>query len=211
MLVMGSALWRMNLLVLWTMESNRYFSLVFCSSEPYLEVYSNLYYLLAQSEEMNATDKWAGFVLTKEGEEFVQQNAKLIKYDLIYNLLRLESWQKLANIYDEVMFCYSSVSPNGRQFSTGGSSYHALRSYLISLFFVLLLGTQEVDLLLNDGSKQINVLGWRKNAALSERVEASRRRSRRCLLMTSALAKTADQQVCFTLIICGRRFFFCYI
>ncbi|XP_004245382.2 calcineurin-binding protein 1 [Solanum lycopersicum] len=123
------------------------------SSEPYLEVYSNLYYLLALSEEMNATDKWAGFVLTKEGAEFVQQNAKLIKYDLIYNLLRLESWQKLANIYDE-----------------------------------------EVDLLLNDGSKQINVLGWRKNAALSERVEASRRRSRRCLLMTSALAKTADQQ-----------------
>ncbi|PHT74111.1 hypothetical protein T459_21388, partial [Capsicum annuum] len=122
-------------------------------SEQYLEVYSNLYYLLAQSEEMNATDKWAGFVLTKEGEEFVQQNANLIKYDLIYNLLRLESWQKLANIYDE-----------------------------------------EVDLLLNDGSKQINVLGWRKNAALSERVEASRRRSRRCLLMTSALAKTADQQ-----------------
>nr|XP_016504943.1 PREDICTED: uncharacterized protein LOC107822878 [Nicotiana tabacum] len=123
------------------------------SSEPYLEVYSNLYYLLAQSEEMNATDKWAGFVLTKEGEEFVQQNANLIKYDLIYNLLRLESWQKLANIYDE-----------------------------------------EVDLLLNDGSKQINVLGWRKNAVLSERVEASRRRSRRCLLMTLALAKTADQQ-----------------
>ncbi|MCD7464840.1 hypothetical protein HAX54_053492, partial [Datura stramonium] len=123
------------------------------SSEPYLEVYSNLYYLLAQSEEMNATDKWAGFVLTKEGEEFVQQNANLIKYDLVYNLLRLESWQKLANIYDE-----------------------------------------EVDLLLNDGSKQINVLGWRKNAALSERVEASRRRSRRCLLMTLALAKTADQQ-----------------
>ncbi|KAK4365083.1 hypothetical protein RND71_016441 [Anisodus tanguticus] len=123
------------------------------SSEPYLEVYSNLYYLLAQSEEMNATDKWAGFVLTKEGEDFVQQNANLIKYDLIYNLLRLESWQKLANIYDE-----------------------------------------EVDLLLNDGSKQINALGWRKNAALSERVEASRRRSRRCLLMTSALAKTADEQ-----------------
>ncbi|CAN4127975.1 unnamed protein product [Withania somnifera] len=79
------------------------------SSEPYLEVYSNLYYLLAQSEEMNATDKWAGFVLTKDGEEFVQHNANLIKYDLIYNLLRLESWQKLANIYDEVRtFCYLS-------------------------------------------------------------------------------------------------------
>lgn len=35
---------------------------------------------------------------------------------------------------------------------------------------------QEVDLLLNDGSKQINV--------------TSRRRSRRCLLMTMALAQT---------------------
>lgn len=51
---------------------------------------------------MSATDKWPGFVLTKEGEEFVQQNAKLFKYDLIYNPLRFESWQRLGNIYDEV-------------------------------------------------------------------------------------------------------------
>ncbi|KAI3468164.1 hypothetical protein Pfo_024827 [Paulownia fortunei] len=123
------------------------------SSDPYLEVYRNLYYLLAQSEEMSATDKWAGFVLTKEGEEFVEHNANLFKYDLLYNPLRFESWQRLANIYDE-----------------------------------------EVDLLLNDGSKQINVLGWRKNDTLPQRVEASRRRSRRCLLMTLALAKTAIQQ-----------------
>ncbi|CAH9121246.1 unnamed protein product [Cuscuta epithymum] len=123
------------------------------SSDPYLEVYSNLYYLLAQSEELSATDKWAGFVLTKEGDDFVQQNANLFKYDLLYNPFRLESWQRLGNIYDE-----------------------------------------EVDLLLNDGSKQINVLGWRNNSKLSERVEASRRRSRRCLLMTLALAKTAVQQ-----------------
>ncbi|XP_059645535.1 calcineurin-binding protein 1 isoform X2 [Cornus florida] len=123
------------------------------SSDPYLEVYCNLYYLLAQSEEMSATDKWAGFVLTKEGEEFVDQNAKLFKYDLLYNPLRFESWQRLANIYDE-----------------------------------------EVDLLLNDGSKQINVEAWRRNAALPQRVEASRRRSRRCLLMTLALAKTSVQQ-----------------
>ncbi|XP_031102480.1 calcineurin-binding protein 1 [Ipomoea triloba] len=123
------------------------------SSEPYLEVYSNLYYLLALSEELSATDKWAGFVLTKDGEDFVQQSANLFKYDLLYNPFRLESWQRLGNIYDE-----------------------------------------EVDLLLNDGSKQINVLGWRKNATLPERVEASRRRSRRCLLMTLALARTAVQQ-----------------
>ncbi|KAL0311913.1 UNVERIFIED_CONTAM: Calcineurin-binding protein 1 [Sesamum radiatum] len=123
------------------------------SPDPYQEVYRNLYYLLAQSEEISATDKWAGFVLTKEGEEFVEHNANLFKYDLLYNPMRFESWQRLANMYDE-----------------------------------------EVDLLLNDGSKQINVLGWRKNATLPQRVETSRRRSRRCLLMTLALAKTATQQ-----------------
>ncbi|CAL5360391.1 unnamed protein product [Camellia sinensis] len=113
------------------------------SSDPYLEVYCNLYYLLAQ----------AGFVLTKEGEEFVERDANLFKYDLQYNPLRFESWQRLANIYDE-----------------------------------------EVDLLLNDGSKQINIIGWRKNSILPHRVETSRRRSRRCLLMTLALAKTSAQQ-----------------
>ncbi|CAL5438071.1 unnamed protein product [Camellia sinensis] len=113
------------------------------SSDPYLEVYCNLYYLLAQ----------AGFVLTKEGEEFVEQDANLFKYDLQYNPLRFESWQRLANISDK-----------------------------------------EVDLLLNDGSKQINVIGWRKNSILPHRVETSRRRSRRCLLMTLALAKTSAQQ-----------------
>lgn len=123
------------------------------SSEPYLEVYSNLYYFLALSEEMSASDKWPGFVLTKEGEEFVQHNANLFKYDLLYNPLRFESWQRLADIYDE-----------------------------------------EVDLLLNDGSKHINVAGWRKNATLPQRVETSRRRSRRCLLMSLALAKTSAEQ-----------------
>ncbi|XP_015934967.1 calcineurin-binding protein 1 isoform X2 [Arachis duranensis] len=122
-------------------------------SEPYLEVYCNLYYFLALSEEMSATDKWPGFVLTKEGEEFVEQNAKLFKYDLMYNPLRFESWQRLGNIYDE-----------------------------------------EVDLLLNDGSKHVNVVAWRKNPTLSSRVETSRRRSRRCLLMSLALAKTSAQQ-----------------
>ncbi|KAL8264591.1 hypothetical protein R6Q59_022721 [Mikania micrantha] len=123
------------------------------SSEPYMDVYRNLYYLLAQSEEMSATDKWAGFVLTKEGEEFVQQTAKLFKYDLLFNPSRFESWKSLATIYDE-----------------------------------------EVDLLLNDGSKQINVTGWRKNETFAQRVDTSRRRSRRCLLMTLALAKTEIQQ-----------------
>ncbi|XP_019417035.1 PREDICTED: uncharacterized protein LOC109328168 isoform X1 [Lupinus angustifolius] len=122
-------------------------------SEPYLEVYCNLYYFLAVSEETSATDKWPGFVLTKEGEEFVKQNTKLFKYDLMYNPLRFESWQRLGNFYDE-----------------------------------------EVDLLLNDGSKHVNVVGWRKTSTLSERVETSRRRSRRCLLMSLALAKTSAQQ-----------------
>lgn len=59
----------------------------------------------------------------------------------------------------------------------------------------LLLWKQEVDLLLNDGSKHINVAGWRKNVTLPQRVETSRRRSRRCLLMSLALAKTSSQQV----------------
>lgn len=78
-----------------------------CSSDPYLDVYRNLYYLLAQSEEVSASDKWPGFVLTKEGEDFVQQNANLFKYDLLYNPLRFESWEKLGNIYDEASFFQS--------------------------------------------------------------------------------------------------------
>lgn len=49
--------------------------------------------------------------------------------------------------------------------------------------------------MLNDGSKHINVAGWRKNASLPLRVETSRRRSKRCLFMSLALAKTSDQRV----------------
>lgn len=124
-----------------------------CSSETYMEVYENLYYLIGQAEDTSATDKYPGFVLKKEGEEFVEQNSNLCKYDLLYNPLRFESWHKLANIYDE-----------------------------------------EVDLLLNDGSKHINILDWRKNASLTQRVEIGRRRSRRCLLMSLSLAKASDQQ-----------------
>ncbi|KAL2940174.1 Calcineurin-binding protein 1 [Bienertia sinuspersici] len=123
------------------------------SCEPYMDVYGDLYYLLAQAEETSATDKWPGFVLTKEGEDYVEQSTNLSKYDLLFNPLRFESWQRLANIYDE-----------------------------------------EVDLLLNDGSKNINVTGWRKNTSLPQRVDTSRRRSRRCLLMSLALAKTSEQQ-----------------
>ena len=52
-------------------------------------------------------------------------------------------------------------------------------------------------MLLNDGSKHINVAGWRKNSTLPQRVETSRRRSRRCLLMSLALAKTSAQQVSY--------------
>lgn len=50
-------------------------------------------------------------------------------------------------------------------------------------------------MLLNDGSKHINVTGWRKNVTLPQRIETSRRMSRRCLLMSLALAKTSEQQV----------------
>ncbi|KAF8681835.1 hypothetical protein HU200_045277 [Digitaria exilis] len=123
------------------------------SSEPYSDVYGNLYFYIAQSEDISATDKHAGFVLKKEGEEFVEQSANIFKYDLLYNPLRFESWQKLSNLYDE-----------------------------------------EVDLLLNDGSKHISILDWRTNTDLIRRVEMGRRHSRRCLLMSSLLAKTAPEQ-----------------
>ncbi|XP_066371477.1 calcineurin-binding protein 1 isoform X2 [Miscanthus floridulus] len=123
------------------------------SSEPYSDVYENLYYYIAQAEDISATDKHAGFVLKKEGEEFVEQSANIFKYDLLYNPLRFESWQKLSNLYDE-----------------------------------------EVDLLLNDGSKHISILDWRTNTDLIRRVEMGRRHSRRCLLMSSLLAKTAPDQ-----------------
>ena len=58
---------------------------------------------------------------------------------------------------------------------------------------------QEVDLLLNDGSKHITVMDWKKNTTLPQRVEIGRRRSCRCLLMSLALAKTLDQEVSFSL------------
>ncbi|RLN43312.1 uncharacterized protein C2845_PM01G32550 [Panicum miliaceum] len=123
------------------------------SSEPYSDVYGNLYFYIAQAEDISATDKHTGFVLKKEGEEFVEQSANIFKYDLLYNPLRFESWQKLSNLYDE-----------------------------------------EVDLLLNDGSKHISILDWRSNTDLIRRVEMGRRHSRRCLLMSSLLAKTAPEQ-----------------
>jgi calcineurin-binding protein cabin-1 len=81
-------------------------SIVWCSSEPYSDVYENLYYYIAQAEDISATDKHAGFVLKKEGEEFIEQSANIFKYDLLYNPLRFESWQKLSNLYDEVVSFY---------------------------------------------------------------------------------------------------------
>lgn len=119
----------------------------------YEEVHGNLYYLLTQVEETCASDKWPGFVFTKEGEEFVEQNARLFKYDLLYNFSRFESWHKLANLFDE-----------------------------------------EVDLMLNDGSKTCSAMEWHKNTRLMKRVETGRRRTRRCLLMSLALAKTPEQE-----------------
>ncbi|KAF0927405.1 hypothetical protein E2562_032713 [Oryza meyeriana var. granulata] len=129
------------------------FKKLYASSEPYSDVYGNLYHYIAQVEDISASDKYTGFVLKKEGGEFVQQSANLFKYDLLYNPLRFESWQKLANLYDE-----------------------------------------EVDLLLNDGSKHISILDWRTNTTLTQRVETGRRHSRRCLLMSLALAKTTSDK-----------------
>ena len=54
---------------------------------------------------------------------------------------------------------------------------------------------QEVDLMLNDGSKHINVVEWKKQSNLTQRVDISRRRSRCCSLMSLALATTPEQQV----------------
>jgi calcineurin-binding protein cabin-1 len=49
--------------------------------------------------------------------------------------------------------------------------------------------------LLNDGSKHISILDWRTNTTLIKRVEMGRRHSRRSLLMSLPLAKTAPQKV----------------
>ena len=99
--------------VIWNRISRGYTLTIFltnsCSSESYSDVYGNLYYIIAQAEDISASDKYTGFVLKKEGGEFVEQSANLFKYDLLYNPLRFESWQKLANLYDEVIFITSYV------------------------------------------------------------------------------------------------------
>ncbi|VAI01133.1 unnamed protein product [Triticum turgidum subsp. durum] len=124
------------------------------SSEPYSDVYGSLYHYIAEAEDTSPSDKYTGFVLKKEGGEFVEQSANLFKYDLLYNPLRFESWQRLSSLYDE-----------------------------------------EVDLLLNDGSKHISILDWRTNTPLIQRVEAGRRHSRRSLMMSLILARTIPDQV----------------
>lgn len=75
-----------------------------CSSEPYSDVYGSLYHYIAEAEDTSPSDKYTGFVLKKEGGEFVEQSANLFKYDLLYNPLRFESWQRLSSLYDEVIF-----------------------------------------------------------------------------------------------------------
>jgi calcineurin-binding protein cabin-1 len=82
-----------------------------CSSESYSDVYGNLYHYIAQAEDISASDKYTGFVLKKEGGEFVEQSANLFKYDLLYNPLRFESWQKLAHLYDEVILLLIPSKP----------------------------------------------------------------------------------------------------
>ena len=50
---------------------------------------------------MSSTDKFPSFVHTEEGEDFVQQNDNICKFDLLYNPLHFESWKKIANTYDK--------------------------------------------------------------------------------------------------------------
>jgi calcineurin-binding protein cabin-1 len=44
-----------------------------------------MYYKIAQAEDICANDKYTGFALQKEGGELVEQSANLFKYDLLYN------------------------------------------------------------------------------------------------------------------------------
>jgi len=168
---------------------------------------------------MSASDKWPGFVQTKEGEEFVQTNANYFKYDLCYNSMRFESWLKLAKILDEVRLlkelildetsaadlCIWLIAASTILLYSGLCRckylYYFIDAYVeagealpMLIFWVLCL-FQEVDLLLNDGSKNINVVEWRKTGLLASRVELSRRQSRRSLLMALTLAVNPDQKV----------------
>ena len=63
---------------------------------------------------------------------------------------------------------------------------------------------QEVDLMLNDASKTTTAMGWHKDTNLIKRVEVGRRHTRRCLLMSLALAKTQEEEVCETLFLMPR-------
>lgn len=65
-------------------------------------------------------------------------------------------------------------------------------------------------MLLNDGSKHISILDWRTNTTLIQRVEMGRRHSRRCLLMSLALAKTASDKVCPLVLYPSMRCLRCY-
>ncbi|KAJ9537296.1 hypothetical protein OSB04_030029 [Centaurea solstitialis] len=59
------------------------------SSEPYMDVYRNLYYLLAQSEEMSATDKWATDLCSLRKAKSLY-NKLLSSLNMIYSLIHCD-------------------------------------------------------------------------------------------------------------------------
>jgi hypothetical protein len=69
---------------------------------PFAEVYSKLYYLLAQTEEINAAAEAPGFALSEEGTRYFDGMQKYYKFDLCYHLEHLASWEGLAGVCDEV-------------------------------------------------------------------------------------------------------------
>lgn len=69
---------------------------------PFAEVYSKLYFLLAQVEEINAGLEAPGFALSDEGRRYFKSMQSYYKYDLCYHPERLASWERIAEIYDEV-------------------------------------------------------------------------------------------------------------
>eukprot|EP00897_Mesotaenium_endlicherianum_P006993 jgi/Mesen1/6321/ME000326S05461 len=64
-------------------------------------VYGSLYYLRARLLESSASAEGAGFLLTREGQAFLEKRATLFRHDLCYNPRRFASWFGLAKLFDE--------------------------------------------------------------------------------------------------------------
>ncbi|GAQ80329.1 hypothetical protein KFL_000510300 [Klebsormidium nitens] len=82
---------------------------------PFAEVYSKLYFLLAQVEEINAGLEAPGFALSDEGRRYFDRMQSYYKYDLCYHPQRLASWERLAEIYDEEVDLL--LNDGGKQFT----------------------------------------------------------------------------------------------